>query len=489
EYTGIEQQPIPLVGIHVGAETEQDYIEYFLGSERQRETYTPLNDQWHRYRLEVDQDGLVHFYRDGELKFAPENPIDLDVFAVRPVVLEGRSYQTDMLIDDLAIYGAIVPAGPLELESQSPFFRNGRVLTDTVGFVRSPILPDLDGDGDPDIVLASVGASNRILAFENPGRMDGPTWQQATIGKSTAIILQLAALDFDSDGDTDLVSGGTTDEDFEIILWQNNGEPFAGGWSQIDVGTSQAEVQTVLAADLDGDGDPDLITGSGAADVELHLWENPGPLAGGQWSSYELGAADDSVLALELVDLDGDGDMDLISGGRRDEDYELIAWVNDGTPFDNPWQAMDIGDAPGDVYALALADVDGDGDLDLFSAGSRHGDPQIVLWQNDGTPLDGLWESSPVGILPANVQGLIAADVDKDGRIDLITSSGNFAQGPELIFWQSDDSPFAAPWTAHSIGETGQITRLAWVDLDGDGALDLVTGGESLLMVWAGVGP
>ncbi len=487
EYLGIEQQPIPLVGIHVGAETEQDYVEYFLGSEREREVYTPLNDQWHLYRLEVDPNGSVHFFRDGELKFAPENPIDLDLFAVRPVVLEGRSYQTDMLIDDLAIYGTLVPPGALVLESTSSFFHDGRVINETTGFVRSPILPDMDGDGDPDIVLSSVGNSNRILVYENPGQLDGSIWPQTTIGKSSAMILQVATLDFGSDGDLDIVSGGMTDEDFEIILWQNNGTPFADSWSRIGVGTSPSEVQAVLAADMDDDGDPDLITGSGATDVELHLWENPGQGAGGAWTSHELGATDDSVLSLALVDLDGDGDLDLISGGRRDEDYELIAWINDDTPFNNSWQAVDIGDAPGDVYALTLADFDGDGDTDLASAGSWHGDPQIVLWRNDGTPLDGLWESNPIGTLSANTQSLVAIDVDKDGRVDLISSSEQLDQGAELILWQSGDSPFAAPWTPHPIGETGQTTRLTAGDVNGDGVWDLVTGGETLLMVWEGV--
>lgn len=483
-YAGITQQPVPFVGIHIGAETDQDYIEYFAGSERQREAYTPLNDQWHHYRLEIDADGSVRFYRDGELKFAPESKLDLDLYGRRPLSIEGRSYQTDVLIDDVAVYGVIVPPASLTLDALAPDYAAGVVVSGDWESIRHVILPDFDGDGDGDMVVASTGASNRIIALETDAQTAPTTWRRQLIGKTSATLFQLASLDFDGDGDLDVVSTTGPDESAELILWQNNGDPFARPWTRIDIGASSTELLSVLAVDLDADGDPDLVTGSdGAADVELVIWENPG-VTGAAWPRHELGAAGDSVYVVRPIDLDADGDTDLVTGARRDAPHEIVAWINDGAPMDGGWENAPVGAAPGDVYALAVADFDNDANTDLASAGSSHGDPQVLLWKNDGTPLNDEWQHNAVATLQRSVLTVLAGDVDADGRTDLLASTDNAPQAAEIGVWLSGDSPDATHWTYLPVGETGQDTRLAAGDLDGDGASDLVSFGNKLLVIW-----
>ena len=161
-----------------------------------------------------------------------------------------------------------------------------------------------------------------------------------------------------------------------------------------------------------------------------------------------------------------------------------MAWVNDGTPFDDRWTGVPIGAAPGDVYDLAVADFDVDGDEDLTTGGSWHGDPQVLLWSHDGSPLGGAWQHSSVATLQQSVLSLLATDVDDNGRIDLLMGSASLVQTPEITWWHSGDSPDATGWTSVPIGETGQDTRLVTGDLDGDGDADLVSYGNGLLVIW-----
>ena len=154
----------------------------------------------------------------------------------------------------------------------------------------------------------------------------------------------------------------------------------------------------MAVGDLDGDGDLDLVSGASAeVDVEILLWENDGTPLDGLWPGHELGATDDSVQSLALADLDDDGDLDVISGGRRDEDAEIIVWENDGTPFDGRWTSTDVGSEIGDTRTLATADLDGDGWIDLVSAGVNRTEGEVKVWRNDGTPFDGPWQGQNVG--------------------------------------------------------------------------------------------
>ena len=89
----------------------------------------------------------------------------------------------------------------------------------------------------------------------------------------------------------------------------------------------------------------------------------------GTWTQNDVGASDDSVRTVALGDLDGDGDLDIVSGGW---DNAVKVWQNDGTPFDTgvPWASQTVGSPTPNVETLAVGDLDGDGDLDLWVAGN-----------------------------------------------------------------------------------------------------------------------
>ncbi|MCZ8276832.1 MAG: FG-GAP-like repeat-containing protein [Acetobacteraceae bacterium] len=278
--------------------------------------------------------------------------------------------------------------------------------------------------------------------------------------------------------------------------------PFAG----IDVGFSS----TPSFVDLDGDGRLDLV--SGAQDGTLRAWRNTGSVtapaftvmdgADGRPANPFAGIDVGFSSTPSFVDLDGDGRLDLVSG----EFYgTLRAWRNTGsatapayTAMDgvsgrpaNPFNGIDVGDRS----TPSFVDLDGDGRLDLVTGAE---DGTLRAWRNTGstgapafTVMDGAdgRPANPFNGIDVGVRSTPSfVDLDGDGRLDLI--SGELYG--TLLAWRNTGSAGAPAFTAltgsanpfNSI-DVGSTSTPSFVDLDGDGRLDLVSGEElGTLRVW-----
>lgn len=237
----------------------------------------------------------------------------------------------------------------------------------TLGLERCELGPE----AAPSTVGAAVGPADARLAVSNGNggqlvvalgataavidALDGePIAEPAPPSPGT--VVDVIAADLDGDCDDDLViaiAGGPP------VTWLRTGVTFAEGAT---LGGDPAAA--VAAADLDRDGDLDLITGAGAT---LRVWRNDGS---GAFTEDPAALAIDgrvqSVRALAVGDLDGDGSPDLVVGQAGDP---LRAWLGDpggsGSLF--PADAA-ISPIPLDVARLQLADADGDFDPDLAVA-------------------------------------------------------------------------------------------------------------------------
>ena len=130
----------------------------------------------------------------------------------------------------------------------------------------------------------------------------------------------------------DIVSGTDYYGDYEVIAWENDGSPFTDLWSGNGVGASADDVYSVAVGDLDHDGDLDIVSGSASGeDYEVIAWQNDSSPFTGLWVQNDLGASTDSVLTVALGDLDHNGALDIVSGGSSGADYEVIAWRNLGS--------------------------------------------------------------------------------------------------------------------------------------------------------------
>ncbi|MCZ8280011.1 MAG: FG-GAP-like repeat-containing protein, partial [Acetobacteraceae bacterium] len=243
--------------------------------------------------------------------------------------------------------------------------------------------------------------------------------------------------------------------------------------------------------DLDADGRLDLVLG--AADGTLLAWRNTGSgftaLTGtaNPFNGIDVG----SNSTPSFVDLDSDGRLDLVSGaGSR----TLLAWRNTGTATApiftaltgtaNPFDRID----PGGFNAPSFVDLDGDGLLDLVS-GEFNG--TLRAWRNTGSGFTALTgTANPFdGIGVGQLSKPSFVDLDGDGRLDLVSGAG----GGTLRAWRNTDSGFTAlTGTANPFNGFQAFNRNtpSFVDLDGDGRLDLALGGHNgTLLAWRNTTP
>jgi sugar lactone lactonase YvrE len=179
----------------------------------------------------------------------------------------------------------------------------------------------------------------------------------------------------------------------------------------------------MVIVDLDGDGDSDLV--SGEIDGRIVAWQNDGTPFAGEWTGHQVGVVEESwwtLLALAAGDLDNDGDIDLVSGYYYGHGPRI--WENDGNPFAGEWSWQQVGDH--NVGALALADVDGDERLDIVAGGgvpwreTPSEDNRVTVWHAPASPFSDTWRVEDVGLAYYSVLGLDVDDLDNDGDNDIV---------------------------------------------------------------------
>ena len=294
-----------------------------------------------------------------------------------------------------------------------------QVITTKTNGPRDVFATDLDGDGDADVLSASYYDS-KIAWFENLG--GGAFGPQQVITKSAAYAVSTFAIDLDGDGDTDVLSasGGGTDR----IAWYENQGGGVFGTQQV-ITTSVDGAEDVYAIDLDGDGDADVLSAS-RWDHKIAWYENQG---GGVIGPQQVITTDARLAgAVSAIDLDGDGDADVLSTSRMDD---TIAWYENlgGGVFGTQRLITDETDEPMAIFA---ADLDGDGDEDVLAASL---DDNKISWCEN--------------LMGSPACNIVFCDTDPDNLGDVTLSTCDCSAGSIFL---SLSSSFANQFTYPLVG-------------------------------------
>ncbi|MGD8413345.1 MAG: VCBS repeat-containing protein, partial [Candidatus Latescibacterota bacterium] len=394
------------------------------------------------------------------------------------------------------------PADPAEGEWTRHDIEPGR----TTG-VHGLQVADFDDDGDLDVAAAEMHTSpkRRVTIYLN----DEGQWRGLVLSKDGSH--NIRAADIGSDGDIDIVGKNYGGTDRVIELWENLTAP--GEWEYFAADEKRPKSDRwkmgLVYADVDGDGFDDIVAGS-------CVYHNPaggGPIKG-PWDRTRL---DDDMDVFFATDVDGDDLCDLVgmsgtglvwlesvdrqgtgwTGHRvaevpdeRTQGY-VTAQIRPGgrpelvftrgkalfyavIPADDPsgpWELVNIGRS--EEEGVAAGDIDGDGDLDVAAVAADGHHP--VWFENPGEPRGG-WSGHEVGESKEWLDRVALADVDGDGRLDLIvTEETRDRQYNARIYWfHSPQEPAEGPWSRHTVALLRSVNSMDVADLDGDGDVDIV---------------
>lgn len=350
-------------------------------------------------------------------------------------------------------------------------------------------LADLNSDGLLDIVTPWE-EGGKIRTYINPGhRFVRQLWMFVTIGE-VASGEDAVFTDIDGDQFLDVVSASEGNVKTLWIHWNPGENPYSSFsflWKTEPIPASIDKQQWMYALPMQVDGKHgiDLVAAGKNENAQIgwfEIPENPRNLEGWRWHSlYEAGW----IMSLESVDLDGDGDLDIVVSDRKGDNRGCFWLENPGTEgVKSPWSLHRIGGSDREMMFLDIADLNADGLPDIIAA--THSNELLYYQQVDTNPIS--WEVSSIA-LPENAgtgKSVAIGDIDLNGSLDIVVSTAN-AEDRLGVFWLSSTKS-GTTWQVHNISglEGSKFDLVKLIDLDGDGDLDVLTceEGENLGVVW-----
>ncbi|MBM4002791.1 MAG: VCBS repeat-containing protein [Planctomycetes bacterium] len=328
------------------------------------------------------------------------------------------------------------------------------------GWFERHAIGDINGDQLPDVAVVD-NRNGRLLWFAHPGRAITARWTRHVISLNCPHAYDVVLCDFDGDGDLDAASAGYVSN---TVAWYENlgDDGLEREWLRHVIDTTLVENRTIRLGDFNRDGRIDLLAASvgvsfsaagETAKPEEHgggvVWfENPARPREQPWPRHVIDDRSRGAIHGHAVDFDRDGDLDVVMAfGMRPEHvpehrHEIVWYENLGPPADAAWHRHVIGALPC-AFETVATDLDGDGDPDLAATAWSKGD-RVVWFERPRHP-DQPWPLHPLRENFFAANQIVAADLDGDGRPDLIATaddgSRRVAGSNELRWWRNNGGP------------------------------------------------
>ncbi|WP_341216319.1 T9SS type A sorting domain-containing protein [uncultured Wocania sp.] len=355
------------------------------------------------------------------------------------------------------------------------------IPTNNIGnrdLILTSILGDIDNDGDLDIIFAT---NDKIAWHENTSQLSKFSDQKIITENQIANPQEIFIADLDGDGDLDVLSSSFN---LHKIAWYENLDGKGNFGAEQIISSYMRSVKTVHAADIDGDGDIDVISGSWS-NGNIYWFEN---LDGkGDFNNGILVPLNAGIASVYATDIDGDGDNDILSASSSLND---VGWHENLDGKGDFSEHKAISSDIDNVFKVMAADFDNDGDMDILSSNnSLYGTDKIFWYEN----INGLGDFGVQQVISDVVEDptfINTGDVDNDGFIDILYTSAlisridNTSTNDKIIWHQNLDGSgnFGVPQTITTNVEKPSTINI--IDLDNDGDNDLVSTSSKNNIAW-----
>ncbi len=291
---------------------------------------------------------------------------------------------------------------------------------------------DLNGDGFPDIVVGNAPADPPAW-YENDQTPGDGGWIKRAIGVYGLNNYEIKVKDLDQDGDLDVIDGMGDDANggtlvVDSLRWFESDGANPPNFTPRLIANYSTPI-ALFIEDFDNDNDWDVVAGqwvnlnaTPSTDDDVRWWAQ----SAGSWTQQQIIEQAYGANGFHAVDLDEDGDMDIIGAGYKAQSIDW--WANDGTgTFGTKTVIKSNFTYTRNVYVV---DVDGDADLDIVACADN--DNTVSWFENDGN-LN--FTERVITTTFTYAYFVSAADMDGDGDMDII---GTAQDAWQLAWWEND---------------------------------------------------